>query len=76
MSSSLNTAFNLDGFERIDDIIFLDQPILTHLIKNGRDYFKYLVDSEDDYDVFLLLEVDKQNLLNYIIKKISLFSIM
>lgn len=74
--NSLNMVFNLDGFERIDDIIFFDQPILTHLIKNGRDYFKYLIDSGDNYDLFLLLEIDKQSLIDYILGKIPLYSII
>lgn len=75
-SKNFNRIFSIDDFIKIEDIIFLDRPILTHLTKNDRDYFKYLVDSENEYDLFLLFEIDNDILIKYLLNKITLYSII
>ena len=48
-----NLHFDLTKFEKIDDIIYFDEPILSHLRLNEKDYFLYLVDSLEKSDIFL-----------------------
>ena len=53
-----NIHFNLNQFRKIEDIIYLDEPILTHLIKNNKHFLLYLVDTLEIKDVFLLFELE------------------
>ena len=62
-----NLHFDLTKFEKIDDIIYFDEPILTHLILNEKDYFLYLVDSTDNSDVFLLFQIEEDLIFEYLI---------
>lgn len=63
-------------FQRIEDIIFLDEPILTHLKKGGKDYFQYLVQSTDKTDVYLVFEVDEMTIFEYLTGATSLWQII
>ncbi|SIS84743.1 hypothetical protein SAMN05421786_102539 [Chryseobacterium ureilyticum] len=71
-----NSYFDLSAFEKVEDIIYLDEPILSHLKLNEKDYFLYLVDSIEDYDVFLFFEIDTDTILKYLTKSISLREII
>lgn len=71
-----NSYFDLSAFEKVEDIIYLDEPILSHLKLNEKDYFLYLVDSFEDYDVFLFFEIDADTILKYLTKSISLRDII
>ena len=42
---SNNSNFSLKAFKKIEDIIYLDEPILSHLKLNEKDYLLYLVDN-------------------------------
>ena len=64
--------FDLKKFKKIEDIIFLDEPILTHLKLNNDDYFLYLVENKENSDVFLLFNVDNELIIKYLTKIISL----
>jgi hypothetical protein len=68
----MNKNFDLNQFEKIEDIVFIDEPILTHLKLNDLNYFLYLVDTTDSSDIFLLFEVENSNIYKYITGKISL----
>ena len=68
--------FDLSEFKKIEDIIFLDEPILTHYVKNDKSFLLYLVDTLDDSDIFLLLEVEEEAIFKYITGKISLLNII
>lgn len=65
-------AFDLTKFKKIEDIIFLDEPILTHLKLGEEDYLLYLVDNKENTDVFLLFKVDEDLLYKYLTKILSL----
>jgi len=68
----MNKKFDLNQFEKIEDIIFIDEPILTHLKLNELNYFLYLVETTDSSDIFLLFEVESSDIYKYITGKISL----
>lgn len=63
---------NLEEFKKIEDIIFLDEPILTHLKRNEKHYLQYLVDTIDNSDFYLLLEVEETTIYEYLTKLITL----
>ena len=63
---------NLEEFKKIEDIIFLDEPILTHLKRNEKHYLQYLVDTIDNSDFYLLLEVEETTIYEYLTKTITL----
>lgn len=67
-----NISFDLNQFQKIEDIIYLDEPILTHLIKNNKHFLLYLVDTLKDKDTFLLLELEEQTIFDYLTKLITL----
>jgi len=67
-----NIAFDFNSFEKIEDIIFLDEPILTHLKRNEKDFLFYLVDTIEKSDIYLLFEVDEDSIYEYLTKKVSL----
>lgn len=71
-----NLHFDFSKFEKIEDIIYFDEPILTHLKLNEKDYFLYLVDSLEISDVFLLFQIDEDLIFEYLTKNISLRSII
>lgn len=67
-----NIAFNFSQFEKIEDIIFLDEPILTHLKRNNKHFLFYLVDTVKDSDIYLLFEVNEELIFKYLTKRITL----
>ncbi len=73
-----HTNFNIKEFKKIEDIIFLDEPILTHLTRNGKHYFRYLVDTLVDarIDIFLLLELKEEVIYSFLKKEISLYELI
>lgn len=75
-TKSKNIAIDLDKFEKIEDIIFLDEPILTHYKRNKKDFLLYLVDTIDELDIFLLLEVTEDIIYEYLMSGISLRNII
>lgn len=71
----MNNASNnidLNQFDKIEDIIYLDEPILTHLIKNNKNYLQYLVDSLDNSDIYLLIETEEIHIYEYLTGQLSL----
>lgn len=67
-----NIAFDFSKFKKIEDIIFLDEPILSHLKRNDKHFLFYLVDTIKDYDIYLLFEVNEESIFQYLTKRISL----
>ncbi len=71
-----NLHFDFSKFEKIEDIIYLDEPILSHLRLNEKDYFLYLVDSLEKSDIFLLFQIDEDLIFEYLTKNKSLREII
>lgn len=69
---SNNSNFSLKAFTKIEDIIYLDEPILSHLKLNQKDYLLYLVDNFDNFDRYLLFEIIEDDLMKYLTKNLSL----
>lgn len=69
---SNNSNFSLNAFTKIEDIIYLDEPILSHLKLNEKDYLLYLVDNFDNFDRYLLFEILEEDLMKYLTKNLSL----
>ena len=63
---------DLNQFERIEDIIFIDEPILTHYKRNDKHFLFYLVDTLENCDNYLILEVEEESIYQYLTKKLSL----
>lgn len=74
MKSKLN--FDLSTFEKIENIIFYDEPILSHLMLNNINYFHYLVESMENSDRFLLFQVEEDFIYEYLLKSKSLKEII
>ncbi|TDN93396.1 hypothetical protein DET49_104122 [Salegentibacter sp. 24] len=64
--------FDLNQFQRIEDIIFIDEPILTHYKRNDKHFLLYLVDTLDKIDKYIMLEVEEQTIYQYLTKSLSL----
>jgi hypothetical protein len=75
-TNNRNSVIDLSKFEKVEDIIFLDEPILTHLKRKDKDFLFYLVDTIDELDIFLLIETSEDIIYEYITKKISLRDII
>lgn len=71
-NKSKNIAFDLSKFEKIEDIIYLDEPILSHLKRNNKHFLFYLVDTIKESDIYLLFEVNEESIFEYLTKRISL----
>lgn len=68
--------FDLTRFAEVEDLIYLDQPILTHLRGNGKHWFRYLVDIGEKHDRFLFFEVSKWDIAKYLRAECSLRTIL
>lgn len=68
----MRTNFNLNQFKKIEDIIFIDEPILSHLKLDNIDYLLYLVETTHNSDISLLLEVGENEVFNYVTGRESL----
>ncbi|OAB30375.1 hypothetical protein SAMN05444395_11037 [Flavobacterium fryxellicola] len=75
-NNSKNIIFDFSKFKKIEDIIFLDEPILTHLTSNKKHFLLYLVDTIENSDIYLLLELTEDIIFQYLIKSISLKKII
>jgi len=71
-----NSHIDLSIFEKVEDIIFLDEPILSHLRLNGKHYLLYLVENLDNSDIFILFDIDEDDIFKYLTKGISLREII
>lgn len=74
--SHILNPFLSDEFVHIENIIVLDEPILSHYIRKDNNYFLYLVDKENDIDKYLLFEISDWNLNEYLSGNISLFNLI
>lgn len=68
--------FLSNEFVHIEDVIVLDEPILSHYRRNENDYFLYLVDKEKSFDKYLLLKIDEWTICEYFIGNISLLEVI
>lgn len=68
----MDKSFDLANFKKIEDIIFLDEPILTHLKLGEDNYLLYLVENREDSDIFILFKVDEYLIYRYLTKMVSL----
>ena len=71
-----NVPIDLSKFEKIEDIIFLDEPILSHLKYNDKDFLLYLVDTDNSFDYFLLIEINEDTIFQYLTNQISLLNLI
>ena len=71
MFNNLKT-FDLSDYEKVEDIIFYDQPILTHYLKTGSHYLSYLIDTTENYDACIFFKVSEESLKDYLNNHISL----
>lgn len=67
-----HSDFDLSLFEKIEDIIYLDEPILTHLTKNNKHFLLYLVDTIEKADIYLMFELEETTIFEYLTKQITL----
>lgn len=75
MTNNTNQILNpflSDEFVHIENIIVLDEPILSHYIRKDISYFLYLVDKEESIDKYLLFKINDWNLCEYLCGNISL----
>ncbi|MEK6495470.1 hypothetical protein [Myroides odoratimimus] len=68
----MKNSFDLNKFQKIGDIIYIDEPILSHLQFNNIDYFLYLVETTNNSDIYLLFEVENGNIVRYLTERKSL----
>ncbi|MFI8377464.1 hypothetical protein [Leeuwenhoekiella sp. NPDC079379] len=68
--------FDLSLFKKIEDIIYLDEPILTHLTKNGKHFLLYLVDTVENIDIYLMFELEETTIFEYLTKQITLRNVI
>jgi hypothetical protein len=71
-SNKYTPNFDLRKFEKIEDLIYLDEPILTHLRLNGKHYLLNLVETLKSSDIFLMFEVLEEEIYEYLTKRTSL----
>ncbi|MFT4525175.1 MAG: hypothetical protein ACI85F_001328 [Bacteroidia bacterium] len=76
MGTKPDIRFDFRGFEKIEDILFLDEPILTHLTRFGKHYFQYLVETKEGSDIFLIIEVLEQEIHQYLTHRVSLHQLI
>ncbi|HAY3503878.1 TPA: hypothetical protein JRX02_002324 [Elizabethkingia anophelis] len=72
----MRDSINLRDFHVIEDIIFMDEPILSHLKYGDNNYLLYLIDVTDEYNEYILFDVDEEDLLKYLTKRLSLRSLI
>ena len=67
-----NLLFDLYKFTKVEDIIYFDEPILSHLMLDDKNYFLYLVDKTETENIFLLFQLDEEKIIEYLTKSKSL----
>ena len=79
MGSHINIPefrINLDDFKKVEDLVFFDEPILSHFIKDELDYLFYYVDETEENEIVLIIRVLKEKLAKYLLGGLSLFDII
>ncbi|HCE54392.1 MAG TPA: hypothetical protein DER05_05035 [Lutibacter sp.] len=73
-----NSSFMIDfnQFKKIEDIIFVDEPILSHLKRNDKNFFMYLIDTVEHYDKYLLFEIEEELIFKYLTAKVKLYDVI
>jgi hypothetical protein len=77
INHTLNGAVPFQGLKKIADLLFYEQPILSHY----RDVFNndlllYWIDYSEHYDRWLLIQVTRDSIYQYLIGDITLASII
>lgn len=75
-NNQILNPFLSDEFVHIEDIIVLDEPILSHYVRNEIDYFLYLVDKETNFDKYLLFHINSWTICEYFIGNMSLLEVI
>lgn len=66
-----NPQFSLEDLTHVTDLIYFDGPLLSHFkSKTGGDYFYYWCDVDENYNRWLVFEVE--NLYQYLTGEVSL----
>lgn len=68
-----------EGFERFDDIVYYDGPLLSHYTSPGGGPFHYLfkwIDQDETYDRWLVMETSINDLYDYLTNSASLKNII
>ena len=69
----VSTHFPYPDLSKISDLIYYEGPILSHFInKEGKDLLYLWIDSDSKHNRWLIFEVDRNSLINYLYKNISL----
>lgn len=69
--------FPFTDIKVISDLKYYDGPIITHFVsKMGNDYLSCWVDDEEATYRWLIFRVDKTALLNYLMNKTSLYTLL
>jgi len=74
--SFVSNSFPYIGFKKVSDLINHDGPILSHFSDNNRHLLYLWIDNDLSYNRWLIFEVDKNSLLNYLYKNISLLDLI
>jgi hypothetical protein len=74
--SFVSSIFPYANFKKVSDLINHDGPILSHF-SDGKRHLLYLwIDNDEIFNRWLIFEVDKNSLLNYLYKNTSLLDLI
>ena len=75
--SGIAVPFDPSMINKVADLIYFDGPLLSHYYSDkGDDYLFYWVDSDSDYNRWLLIRTDLNTIQSYLDKRITLYSIV
>jgi hypothetical protein len=77
MDGVLLEDFPLKKLTKISDLIYYDEPLLSHFQSNdNKNYLFFWVDVDDRFNRWLAVEVSKERLEAYLNEKLSLYNII
>ncbi len=76
--NAINLAsFPLKNIRKVSDLVYYHGPLLSHYVNEyGDNYLFYWVDSDDEYNRWLVIRKNINDIRNYLDKTISLFQLL
>ena len=74
--NGFNIKFDFSKLIKVADLIYFDGPLLSHYMsEKGENYLFHWVDSDDEYNRWVVLRTDIISIQNYLERKINLRSL-
>ncbi len=76
INGNLLSDYPFSHAEKVSDLLYYDEPILSHYVFMNKNFLHYLIDFDDDFSRYLIFQVTEYELFRFLNRIISLRDIL